>query len=63
VYQELYEEGRTGRTGSALIPWPRHNKSRIIWSTAVPLDEHHVVAAYYSLSDKAMGMVTITVAE
>ncbi|HEX5554561.1 MAG TPA: hypothetical protein VFX43_15055 [Chitinophagaceae bacterium] len=63
VYQELYEEGRTGKTGSALIPWPRHNKSRIIWSTAVPLDEHHVVAAYYSLSDKAMGMVTITVAE
>lgn len=63
VYQELYDEKGTPKAGSAVIPWPRHNKSRIIWSTAVPLDEHHVVAAYYSLSDKAMGMVTITLAE
>jgi len=63
VYQELYDEKGTPKTGSAVIQWPRHNKSRILWSTAARLDEHHVVAAYYSLSDKAMGMVTITVAE
>lgn len=63
VYQELYDEKGIPKIGSAVIPWPRHNKSRIIWSTAVPLDEHHVVAAYYSLSDKAMGMATITIGE
>jgi hypothetical protein len=63
VYQELYDERGTPRGGSAVIPWPRHNKSRILWSTAVPLDEHHVVASYYSLSDKATGLVTITLAE
>jgi hypothetical protein len=63
VYQELYDERGTPKGGSAVIQWPRHNKSRILWCTAVPLDEHHVVAAYYSLSDKAMGMVTITLAE
>lgn len=63
VYQETYDKNGTPKAGSAVIRWPRHNKYRVIWSTAVPLDEHHVVAAYYSLSNKAMGMVTITTSE